>query len=242
MTDLQTGTPVFTPRRRAALPPIAVVGVAVAWAVSALPLGPPGAALALGCYALIAVLVVDGLGRGHPHRRFGPGNAITLVRAGGTAVFAGLAAQPELVAGAGWIAPAGVATLLALDGADGWAARRWGHASAFGARFDMEIDAALILALAVLALGLGRAGPWVLGLGLMRYAFVLAGLVWPVLARPLPVSRRRSGVCVLQVVVLGLLLTPPLVPPASGALAAIAFAALAGSFATDIAWLTRRQR
>ena len=41
--------------------------------------------------------------------------------------------------------------MTALDGVDGWLARRSGIASAFGARFDMEIDALLILVLAVLA-------------------------------------------------------------------------------------------
>ena len=36
-----------------------------------------------------------------------------------------------------------------LDGADGWLARRSGVSSAFGARFDGEVDAFLILALSV---------------------------------------------------------------------------------------------
>jgi phosphatidylglycerophosphate synthase len=40
--------------------------------------------------------------------------------------------------------------LLALDGLDGWLARRFGLASAYGARFDMEVDGFLILVLALL--------------------------------------------------------------------------------------------
>ena len=45
---------------------------------------------------------------------------------------------------------------------DGPAARRSGIASRFGARFDMETDALMILVLAVLAWRWDRAGAWVL--------------------------------------------------------------------------------
>ena len=51
---------------------------------------------------------------------------------------------------------------VVLDGVDGWVARRTGTASAFGMRFDMETDAALILVLAILAWRYGKAGPWIL--------------------------------------------------------------------------------
>ena len=38
---------------------------------------------------------------------------------------------------------------LALDGVDGWVARRTRTVSALGARFDMEVDAFLVLMLSV---------------------------------------------------------------------------------------------
>ena len=64
-----------------------------------------------------------------------------------------------------------LATVVAvLDGIDGWLARRTGMASDFGARFDMETDAALIMVLALLAWQFGKAGVWVLASGLLRYA------------------------------------------------------------------------
>jgi multidrug efflux pump subunit AcrA (membrane-fusion protein) len=47
-----------------------------------------------------------------------------------------------------------------LDGVDGWLARRHEIASRFGARFDMEVDALLILALSVLA-GCGEKNAYV---------------------------------------------------------------------------------
>jgi phosphatidylglycerophosphate synthase len=244
MTDLRAGVPILAGPRRPALVAIAAVGATVAWGLAVLPFesrAPRPAGLAL--FVLIAVVVIDRLPPHHPHARFGFGNGLTLVRAGGAVVFMALALEPGLLVGRlAWAALAGVALLLALDGIDGLVARQEGRASAFGARFDMEVDALLILALSVAAAGLGKAGPWVVSLGLIRYVFVLAGWIVPALARPLPPSRRRRLVCALQVAVLGLLLAPPVVPPLSSALAAAAFAALLGSFAADVAWLARRQR
>ena len=122
----------------------------------------------------------------------------------------------------------------ARDGADGWLARRSGVASAFGARFDMEIDALLIMALAVLAWQHGKAGGWVLLSGLLRYAFVGCGWFAPWLERPLPPSRRRQAVCVLQILVLCAVVSPAVAASWSGPLAAAALAALTGSFLLGI--------
>jgi phosphatidylglycerophosphate synthase len=243
MTDLPTGAPFPGPRRGAAAA-IALVGLATAAGVHALPFrGPLPAWACAAAMAVVAAVVLDRLARYHPHPRFGLGNGITLVRAGGVAVLAALALEPNLVAGrSAWAVFAGAVLLLALDGLDGWVARQQGMASAFGARFDLEVDAALILALAAIALGLGKAGPWVLGLGLLRYGFVAAGCLVPALARPLPPSNRRRAVCGLQVAVLALLLAPPVAPPWSALLAAAGFAALAASFAVDVAWLLRGAR
>jgi phosphatidylglycerophosphate synthase len=179
----------------------------------------------------------------HPHPRFGNGNLITLLRAAGVSLLAAAAAQPSLLAGpAAWAAVAATGALLGLDGLDGWAARRQRLASGFGARFDLEVDALLILVLAALVHGLGKAGAWVIGIGLVRYGFVLAGAALPTLRQPLPPSRRRQAVCVLAIAVLGLMLAPPVAPPLSQALAAAALAAIVWSFAADLHWLIRRAR
>jgi phosphatidylglycerophosphate synthase len=238
MTDLPSAGPVLA--GRGALAAVLAVGAGLVVALALLPFaGTLPRTVAFGFFALVGAVVLDRLRDHHPHPRFGLANGITLVRAAGTAVFVALAVEPGLVASAGWAAFVGAVALFALDGVDGSAARRLGETSAFGARFDMEVDAALILALAALAMGLGKAGPWVLGLGLMRYGFVLAGRIAPALARPLPPSRRRSAVCGLQVAALSLVLAPPVAPPASAGLLAAAFAALAWSFAVDVAWLRR---
>jgi phosphatidylglycerophosphate synthase len=131
------------------------------------------------------------------------------------------------------------AVAAALDGVDGWIARRTRTASAFGARFDMETDALLILVLSALVWRSGKAGAWVLASGLMRYAFIAAATVWPWLQEPLEPSRRRQSLCVVQVVALIAALLPTVGAPAASAMAAGALFALAWSFLVDILWLWR---
>ncbi len=131
---------------------------------------------------------------------------------------------------------------LALDGVDGWLARRTGTISRFGARFDMETDALFMLLLAVLLVDIERAGPWVLALGLMRYAFVAAGKVWHWLEHPLPESLRRKAVCVVQVVALIVALAPFWPAAWAPPLLLSALVLLTLSFAVDVVWLARHRR
>ena len=93
--------------------------------------------------------------------KFGLANQITLVRA---VLVAGLAVhlrQPATPAAASRIVIIAIVAAL-LDGLDGWVARRTRTVSAFGSRFDMETDAALILVLAILASQYSKAEPWVI--------------------------------------------------------------------------------
>lgn len=241
MTETRTSFPVLAGPRRGAATGLALAGLALALVLVALPFRAPHPTwAAIGTLAVTGAVVLDRVSAFHPHGRFGVANLLTMLRAAGAAGFVALALEPGVAAAHAWAACGAVAVLLAVDGIDGWVARRQGLASAFGARFDMEVDALLILTLACLAWGLDKAGPWVIALGLMRYGFVLAGLAWPRLARPLPASARRRAVCMLQVAALGLLLAPPVLPPASDLVALAALAALAASFAADIRWLLRQ--
>lgn len=197
-----------------------------------------GLALACGLFAVVVATGLVHLPVHHPHRRFGAANQITLGRASLACALAGTLPTAELPT---WplVAFAGVAAVL--DAVDGWLARRSRLASPFGARFDMEIDALLILVLAILVWRLDRAGAWVLASGLMRYGFVIAALAWPWLAAPLPPSTRRKVVCVVQVVTLVVCLAP-IVPDALARLiAAAGLIALTASFAVDIGWLYRQR-
>lgn len=134
-----------------------------------------------------------------------------------------------------WLAASGAV----LDAVDGPLARRQGTTSAFGARFDMETDAFLILTLSILLWRHGKAGAWVIASGLLRYLFVAAAWVWPWMDAPLPESFRRKTVCVVQVVALIVALAPIVPPRVSGPLSAAALALLSWSFWVDVAWLKR---
>jgi phosphatidylglycerophosphate synthase len=217
----------------------AVVALATA-ARAALPLGDRYPLKAAALFAGIMGLSIGFLQQHHPFARFGAANQITTLRAILVALVAGLVGEPRLAAVA--VAAVGASmTVTLLDGVDGWLARRDGIASRFGARFDMEIDALLILALSVLAWRHDKAGAWVVLSGVLRYAFVAAGAVAPWLRGALPPSRRRQTICVIQIAALTLVMLPAVQPPTSALIAAVALGALAASFLIDIVWLWRRQ-
>ena len=213
----------------------AVVGVTLA-ARSGLGLSDSYLLRAGALFTVIAVMATGFLNEEHPFERFGTANLVTTMRAALVALVAGLIGEPAvpLVAMA-----ALVLSLMAtmMDGVDGWMARRIRMESAFGARFDMEIDALLILALALLAWRHGKAGAWVIASGVMRYVFVVFGWLMPWLERPLFPSVRRQTICVIQVTGLMLVMAPIVVPPLSGLVAAAALAMLGYSFLVDTVWL-----
>jgi phosphatidylglycerophosphate synthase len=128
---------------------------------------------------------------------------------------------------------------LVLDGVDGQVARRTGTSSPLGARFDMEVDAFLILILSVYVAV--QVGPWVLAIGLMRYAFIAAGWLVTWLQAPLPSTMSGKVVAVVQGVVL-LVATAGVLSPAvtTGAVAG-ALAALVWSFGRSVRWLYRHR-
>lgn len=173
----------------------------------------------------------------------GSANRITLARAtliGGVAALVAdvLAGEPgEQVRIVVLVVLASAA--LVLDLLDGWVARRTGTVSELGARFDMELDALLILVLSVLV---SRSlGWWVLALGLMRYLFVLAGTRWPQLREPLPPSRARKVVAAVQGVVLVFAAAPFVPPPVAALAVAVALVTLVWSFGRDLLWLLRHE-
>lgn len=216
-----------------------LAGAAATWRLFDLPasyLGVTG-----GLYLALAALVLATLPRALPGPGMGPANRITLLRATLVLVVTGLVAcSGPLRDGLLWWVIAVSTLSMKLDGFDGWVARRTGTSTAFGARFDMELDAFLMLVLSVLVWESGKAGVWVVLIGLLRYLFVGAGLVWSPLTAPLPDSFRRKLVCVVQGVALLVALGPVIPAPVAAWLCAAALAALVYSFAVDVAWLVRR--
>jgi phosphatidylglycerophosphate synthase len=114
-----------------------------------------------------AHLVYDHRGVHTPLGTFGWANGVTAARLGLVLL---------LVTGAvGGSSPIVIvcASVLALDAIDGWVARKTGSSSAFGERFDMETDAAFVLAMSWLLAVDRNLGAWALIPGLWRYAYVL---------------------------------------------------------------------
>jgi phosphatidylglycerophosphate synthase len=177
------------------------------------------------------------LRRSYPHPRLGLCNLVTLGR---MALATTLIVPLTAGVGASWTVFAVAATALALDGVDGWLARRRGLASAFGARFDMEVDAVLALILSLSAAA-GPAGPVAILLGLPRYLFVAAARVLPWMRRDLPQRFSRKAVCVLQLGALIALQAPVLPQALALPLVVIAAGALVWSFALDLLWLWRKR-
>jgi phosphatidylglycerophosphate synthase len=169
----------------------------------------------------------------------GPADWVTLTRAtliGGVAAlvadsFARPVAVPVLVAL--------TAVALVLDAVDGWLARRTETASALGARFDMEVDAFLILVLSVYVAR--SAGAWVLAIGVARYAFVVAGWLVPWLRGSPPPRYWCKVVAATQGVVLTLAAAEILPRSVMDAALAVSLGLLTESFGREVWWLWRHR-
>lgn len=188
----------------------------------------------------VGTLLLAPLLAGHPSGTFGAANRVTLLRALIVSLLGGFLGEEVSDAAAILIAGSGLGA-LALDGVDGYLARRNGLASEFGARFDMETDAALILLFSLLAWQMDKAGAWIVLAGLWRYLFIAAGVVLPWMRGELPASKRRQTVCVVQVVALLAVLLPVWSSPWTDAVAAAALLALTASFLIDVRWLARQR-
>ena len=165
----------------------------------------------------------------------GPADLVTLGRATLACAVAGMVADSfsDPSSGATLVSLAAIALLL--DAVDGWVARRSGTCSAFGARFDGEADAFLILVLSVYVAP--SIGTWVLAIGAARYVFGMAGWWLPWLRRQLPPRYWRKVVAAVQ----GVVLTWAAAGIAPGAVVAlglaVALALLSESFGRDVLWL-----
>jgi phosphatidylglycerophosphate synthase len=171
--------------------------------------------------------------------RFGAANAATALRSTLVALITALVTTS-------FMSPIPVPLLISLtvvalsmDAVDGWLARRTASASELGARFDMEVDAFLLLVLAVYVAK--ELGWWVLIIGLLRYGFVAAGWVLPWMRSTLPPRYWRKVVTAAAGVGLTIAASA-LLPTWAGLIATlVALALLIESFTRDVVWLYRRR-
>jgi phosphatidylglycerophosphate synthase len=201
-------------------------------------LGPAGWLTGVSCGVVMSALLHRAMRRVGAGT-FGPADWVTLTRAtlvgGVTALIADALHRPAAVPA--MVVLASVA--LVLDAVDGQVARRTGTESGLGARFDMEVDAFLIL---VLSLYVARSvGGWVIAIGAMRYMYVVASWALPWLRLRLPARYWRKVVAAIQGVVLVVAMAA--VVPAAAAMAgvAVSLALLVESFGRDIAWQWRHR-
>jgi phosphatidylglycerophosphate synthase len=193
-----------------------------------------GWAAGLACALILNAALARGIAR-FQHDRLRPADWVTLTRATIAVGVAALTADafersPEVA-----LLVALSAVALSLDAVDGWLVRRSGTATPLGARADGEVDEFLIVVLSVYVAR--SAGSWVLAIGTLRYAFLVAGWLLPWLREPLPRRDWRRAVAATQGIALtvaaaGVL---PLTLTQGGLLAALAL--LAASFGHDVAWL-----
>ena len=129
---------------------------------------------------------------------------------------------------------------LALDAVDGWIARRTQTISELGARFDMEVDAFLLLVLSVYVAQ--ELGWWVLSVGLLYYAFVAAGWMLPWMTATLPPRYWRKVVTAAAGIGLTIAASGLLPSWAALGVTLLALGLLIESFGRDVIWLFRRRR
>jgi phosphatidylglycerophosphate synthase len=188
----------------------------------------------LACSAIIILWVA----RTSPGT-LGPADLITLCRAVLTCALAALVADsfihdPAVVALVVLAVVAQVSDLV-----DGRVARRTGTVSTFGARFDGEVDAFLILVLSVYVAAVVHL--WVLAIGVARYAFAAAGWVLPWMGEQLPPRWWRKVASAVQGIVLTLAAAAVAPPWVTTAALVVALALLTESFGRDVWWLWRHR-
>jgi len=221
----------------AACGPVLLGAAFVGWWLSWL-----SASTAALCFLLLAALIA----RYSRTRDLRIADLVTLARGLGVCFIAGFTLQ----ALAGGLARNGVLAMiimgtlcLTLDGVDGRVARARGEATAFGARFDFETDAAMLIVLSIAVAALGIAGWWVLVIGALRYGYVAASLIVPALRTPLPYRYSGKVIAVIQAVALLAALAFGLTHgahwvPTMFLLAA--FASLCWSFGRSVIWQVRQ--
>jgi phosphatidylglycerophosphate synthase len=212
-------------------------GCAQVGLLAALDVGVAGWLAGLAWTLATAALLDAGLAR-HGRWSLSPADRVTLARAtivGGVAALVAdsFSATPRVVP---MVALACVA--LVLDAVDGAVARATSTVTPLGARFDMEVDAFLILVLSTEAAR--TFGAWVLLSGAARYLLWIAERFAPWLRKPVPPRYWRKTVAAIQGITLTVAVAGVLPFATMTVVLALAVALLAESFGRDV-WTLRHQ-
>jgi phosphatidylglycerophosphate synthase len=191
-------------------------------------LGTPWAVGAAGTLSFAVLLVQSRSAWATQARTIWP-NAVTLLR---LAIVVTMGSFAHSAPGLAWAAAVGA--IFALDYVDGWVARRTGGTTAFGAHFDMETDALVVLVVDLELWLRGQLGPWILTTGLLRYAYVVCVALVPPRGGEMP--RSTLGRNAFGTLVTGLTVALAAPGPVGTAGAVIGTAAVTFSFARAFQW------
>jgi phosphatidylglycerophosphate synthase len=200
------------------------------------PLPPPAWAAGIG-YLVVSTLLLTVALRRRRAERFGAANVVTATRSMLVGVVTAMVVASFWGEASAALFVSIVAVALALDGVDGYVARRTGSESELGARFDMEVDAFLLLVLSVYVAPF--VGWWVLIIGLLRYGFVAAGWVLPFMRATLPPRYWRKVVTAASGIALAVVASQLLPLGANVLVVVTALALMLESFGRDVFWLVR---
>ncbi len=195
-------------------------------------LGPTGWVVGTACGVTTYVGLTRGLARHGGGGGLRPADRVTLTRATIVGAVAALVADSFSRPTPVTLLVALTVVALLLDAIDGWLARRTASVTTLGARFDLEVDAFLILVLSVYVAR--SAGAWVLAIGAARYLFVGAGWLLPWLRGTLPPRRWCKVVAATQGVVLATTAAAVLPPWLASAALGTALVLLAESFGREV--------
>lgn len=169
-----------------------------------------------------------------------PADWVTAGRAflGAVAAVVVVLALIGIVPARSWAVPLLLAPAFGLDAVDGAVARRTGTVTERGARWDVEVDAAVLL---VACVAVTPYAPWALAIGLARYLFGVVGRLrrWH---PSLPRSQVRRAIGGLQGVAVVVALTPIVPIWLAQVITGVALALLVFSFGRDIRYQERRRR
>ena len=172
---------------------------------------------------------------------FGPANWVTLARSTFVAGIAALIAE-ALVQAASITAVVTLTVIaLVLDSVDGRVARRTASATAVGARFDMEVDAFLILVLSAYVAQSVRCVGAHDRRGALAHS-VAAGWLLPWLRESPPPRYWYKFVAALEGIVLTVVIADILPGPGNGASLTLALVLLGESFGHEVWWLWQHGR
>jgi phosphatidylglycerophosphate synthase len=201
-------------------------------------IGGAGWGAGLICGGAVTTAVARGV-PGHGDQLLGPADLVTLTRLTLSCAIAALVAESFLHSISRPTLVALAVTALVLDAVDGQVARRTRTASRFGARFDGEADAFLMLVLSVYVTR--TAGGWVLMIGAVRYLFAMAGWVLPWMRARLPARDWRKVVTAVAGIALAFAASDIGPAEARNAALGVTFVLLAESFGRDVWWLWRQR-